>query len=120
VEVNQVLGVQSRFVQLNVAHHDSIRHMQASDAYTVTDKQLMRGFDYRTECEMGIALLIMRPFESHRAFHQALGRVGRYGQPCKRFLLEGLTPVPEAARLALIGHINNLERQQSQAKKTKK
>ena len=47
----------------------------------------MRGCDYGTNEPQGIALLLATPLTSERAFVQALGRVGRYGSRCNRFIL---------------------------------
>ena len=48
---------------------------------------MMRGLDYNTAHYAGIALLIAQPCTSKRAYVQALGRVGRYGTQCKRYVL---------------------------------
>ena len=56
----------------------------------------MRGFDYTTTALCGFALLLAAPLDSKREVEQALGRVGRYGTPCKRFILKGLVPVNAA------------------------
>ena len=57
----------------------------------------MRGVDYRVlqghGDTQGIALFIMTRFDTQRAFIQGLGRVGRYGEEERRFVLEGLMPV---------------------------
>ena len=34
---------------------------------------------------MGIDLLVATKFPSTSAYHQGLGRVGRYGEPCGRY-----------------------------------
>ena len=52
-----------------------------------TEAWMMRGLDYNTEHHAGIGLLIAKPCSSRRAYIQALGRVGRYGTQCKRYLL---------------------------------
>ena len=57
----------------------------------VTDEVLMRGFDYRSNC--GIELLIAAQFIHERAYEQGLGRVGRNGDKCKRYLLLDMEPV---------------------------
>ena len=51
--------------------------MRSGDVYFVTKKELMRGFHYH--CDEGIGLFIMTEVDSKKAFTQALGRVGRYG-----------------------------------------
>ena len=54
-----------------------------------SDQQLlMRGVDYRSEL---IDLLILANFDNERAYRQALGRVGRFGDRCSRWMQEGLT-----------------------------
>ena len=63
----------------------------------------MRGFDYRSSDYMGIALLLCCALESSRAVKQALGRVGRYGDPGARHMLaelDGLVDQVTAERLA--------------------
>ena len=51
----------------------------------------MRAHDYRaTDGSSGIALFIDKPLSCKRTFLQALGRVGRYGQVCRRFVRQGL------------------------------
>ena len=61
----------------------------------ITDEVLMRGFDYRAPTN-GIELLLARDFACERHLVQALGRVGRHYDPCRRFRLTGLTPVNAA------------------------
>ena len=56
----------------------------------VTESSLMRGLDYQTNEPDGIALLLAEPFASPRALKQALGRVGRFDEPCKRYMLESV------------------------------
>ena len=53
----------------------------------------MRGLDYRTNLPEGIALLIAKSCSSQRAYKQALGRVGRYGSKCKRFIMKDTVKV---------------------------
>lgn len=50
----------------------------------VTKPELMRGFDYRSKT-IGITLIILRQFSGMRDAQQALARVGRNGDKCKRF-----------------------------------
>ena len=56
----------------------------------ICDEENMRGVDYQTKDPNGISLLIMAPFSSHRAYEQALGRVGRYGAACRRYVISSL------------------------------
>ena len=44
----------------------------------------MRGFDYRAP-DNGISLVIARSFTTERELHQAMVRVGRHGDKCKRY-----------------------------------
>ena len=50
----------------------------------------MRGVDYRSGDGSGISLLLARDLPNQRAYVQALGRVGRYAETCKRFAQEGI------------------------------
>ena len=61
--------------------------MTARNVMVVTKPRLMRGFDYRSADGNGIALLLCLGFDTNRSYRQALGRVGRFGDPCKRFSL---------------------------------
>ena len=64
-----------------------LRQLKNDDVVLITDPELSRGIDYRAaEGTVGIALLVMSSVQSQRAFIQLLGRVGRYREPCKRFL----------------------------------
>ena len=63
--------------------------MQVGQTIVQTREELMRGYDYSTALASGIALLVAKNLSSERALMQAFGRVGRYGQACRRFVLEG-------------------------------
>ena len=54
----------------------------------VSKEKYMRGVDYRSI--YGIDLMIAKQLSNKRAYEQALGRVGRYGEPCSRYMVEGL------------------------------
>ena len=54
----------------------------------VSKEEYMRGVDYRST--YGIDLMIAKQLSNKRAYEQALGRVGRYGEPCSRYMDEGL------------------------------
>ena len=64
----------------------------------VTNEELMRGVDYRLkETQLlqdedydGIDLLIACPFSNSRAYQQGLARVGRYNEPCTRYILKDI------------------------------
>ena len=45
------------------------------------DDILMRGYDFRATAT-GLVLVVDQSFKSSREVQQALGRVGRYGEPC--------------------------------------
>ena len=47
----------------------------------------MRFWDYRSSDGNGIALLLAAPLPNARLYKLALGRVGRNGDPCKRYQL---------------------------------
>ena len=69
----------------------------------VSQPLLMRGFDYR--CKDGIRLLIASKLDSARAYVQALGRVGRYTDPCERFKLSTVeVGYFEKSSTSLYGH----------------
>ena len=95
------LGKQYGFAPAtNLSEIEDFRHLGPYDCLIVTDSDLMRGIDY-SGAPYGIKLLISRDFPHHRAFEQGLGRVGRYGQPCKRCILPGLSAVNEEQELSL-------------------
>jgi hypothetical protein len=54
----------------------------------------MRGVDYRAPLT-GITLVIALSFNHEREATQALARVGRYKEPCARYLVEGVELVDE-------------------------
>jgi len=56
----------------------------SSYIFIVIKPALMRGFDYCAKTK-GLDLLIAFPYIHERAATQALGRVGRNGDPCRRF-----------------------------------
>ena len=64
-----------------------LRNMTAKDVMVVTDPRLMHGFDYRSADKKGIALILCLGFDTQRGYRQALGRFGRFGDPCRRFTL---------------------------------
>ena len=55
----------------------------------ITDSKLMRSFNYRAPLK-GIILIIARSFPNTRQGIQGHGRVGRYDEPCERYILEGV------------------------------
>lgn len=84
-----------------------LKNLQKKTVLIVTDAELLRGFDYR--CSFGIVLFMGSAVDSSRALHQALCRVGRYGEYCKRFckpdLYYGGKLVDENLRDALLANI---------------
>ena len=71
--------------------HFPLKGLQPGHVYFVSQEIHMRGIDYRSE--NGIELLICNPLSNERAYIQALGRVGRYGEPCGRWILEGVPSI---------------------------
>ena len=67
----------------------------------------MRGVDYRlketemTEEKDGIDLLVAHPFSNTRAYQQGLARVGRYTEPCTRYILKGVEKI-DIAKVKLL------------------
>jgi hypothetical protein len=72
-------------VKTNVESHDAILNLNKNDVIIINKPNLMRGLDYRSVEKEGIALLVAKKFSSKRTYKQALGRVGRFGEPCKRY-----------------------------------
>ena len=60
----------------------------------MTDSDLMRGYDYRV-ANADLTLIILRGFANRREWHQALRRVGRNGDDCKRIQLLGLEVIDQ-------------------------
>ena len=79
----------------------------------------MRGRDYRSNADEGVALLICSDFPSKRLYQQALGRVGRYGEPCKRARLQGFDPVNAHENLEHLGRLTSLMDPKNQKKMKK-
>jgi hypothetical protein len=52
-----------------------------------TEQFAMRGFDYRAE-SVGITLIIAKSFTNEREAIQGLNRVGRFGDQCKRVIIQ--------------------------------
>ena len=77
--------------EVNATDTAKLRQMEAGCVFVVTDSALMRGFDYRAaDHRQGISLLVAKPLSCTRTLLQAYGRVGRYGQACRRFRLRGV------------------------------
>ena len=67
------------------------------DTVTIIDQRHSRGVDFRAATEDGISLLVTSQLPNERALKQLLGRVGRYGQRCSRFLLDTVETVVDQA-----------------------
>ena len=65
---------------------DKLRNMEPNQVFITSDEAHMRAYDYRSKLDSGIALYIDSPLSCKRTLIQALGRVGRYAQRCKRFI----------------------------------
>ena len=79
-------------VLYNHRNIEDLRNLTHQYCMIVTDIELMRGVDYHTpEFESGIDLLIARDFPNTRAYTQGLGRVGRYGEACTRWVWDKFT-----------------------------
>jgi hypothetical protein len=78
----------------------------------------MRGVDYRAPLT-GITLIVALPFRHEREATQALARVGRYKEPCARYLLDGIELIDELQCAAYIAGLLNhsKSRKKVQAKK---
>ncbi len=57
-----------------------------------TDMFAMRGIDYRAP-NVGLSLIVAAPFENPREAIQGFHRVGRFQDPCKRYIVEGIKEV---------------------------
>ena len=96
--------------------------MGANDVFLVKDPNLMRGVDYRSLAGTeGISLLIMSCFQSTRAYIQALGRVGRYHEPARRFIWDRLEePVDKKAEIGKIAELRALKMAKKVIKKAER
>ena len=107
-----------------------LKRLGSHDLLLVKQPKLMRGVDYRvTTGTMGISLLIMSDFANRRAFVQALGRVGRFNEKCKRFVWDQLeSPVNSLTEVAHMAALREMQvtkvvkpvKQQSTAKRSGK
>ena len=66
------------FVYRNHCTKTELHHNRPEHLHIVTDPTRMRGFDYRAP-GVGFGLLLLRSFNSKRAYRQAIGRAGRMG-----------------------------------------
>ena len=101
---------------------ERIRRLKASDIFLISEPELARGLDYRcADGTKGISLLVMGESSSVRAYIQLLGRVGRYHDPCLRFLWDELDDrvcqFQEAVGLAKLRLVKGpVKQQQTQVK----
>ena len=75
---------------------------EAGPVLAITDAALMRGVDFRAPLQ-GITLYVCASLTNKREAQQALGRVGRNGDACRRYLLEGADLVDATAQASYIG-----------------
>ena len=70
----------------NCSKLSELRALKPKTVCAVTEGRLMRGFDYRSNNKQhGIALYMGRKVNCLRDQTQALTRVGRYGERCRRY-----------------------------------
>ena len=88
-------------MKLNLDDPDALRSLSNNTCYFVTEQRLMRAFDYRGKPlnpeesttaadvkRVPCSLLIAKSSPTMRDYVQALGRVGRYNDQCKRYILK--------------------------------
>jgi hypothetical protein len=79
----------------------------------------MRGFDYRSPTK-GITLIIAASFDHQRQATQGFARVGRFGDPCKRFILKDVPLVDKAKEITyqsgLFQYLNKIQTNKIQFK----
>jgi len=66
----------------------------------------MRGIDYRCGVDSSITLILAQSFDSKRDALQGLGRVGRFGDGCKRYLLNNV-PLVDTDKALLYASIQS-------------
>ena len=94
-------------VRTNEVDTEALRALGKNDVLIVNDSQLMRGLDYRSAEPGGIALLLTKRFPSKRTFKQALGRVGRFDEPCKRYHYDSIANlVDPTLHYSSVGELN--------------
>ena len=109
----------------NCRDKDRLRSLSKDDVLLITEPILKIGIDYRaSEGTTGIALLVMSSVSSERAYIQLLGRVGRYYEPCKRFLWSELEdrvcPYEKAMLLIKLKPESKIRRHQKELNKLQK
>ena len=84
---NPSVEIHKRATLTNHGNLARLKQLTSSDVVLITDPLLARGIDYRAAPRTrGIALLVMSACKSERAYVQLLGRVGRYREPCLRYV----------------------------------
>ena len=87
----------------NCKNLERLKQLTSNDVYLITEPELARGVDYRAASGThGISLLVMSASKSDRAYVQLLGRVGRYGEPCQRFVWDQLDDPVDAYEQAIL------------------
>ena len=76
---------------------ERLKVLGKDDVFLITDHELIRGIDYRSAPgTKGISLLVMSSVGNQRAYLQLLGRVGRFKEPCQRFVWNELSEVVDS------------------------
>ena len=70
-----------------------LRNLEKNQVVVQSQPALMRGYDYRTSHPSGLLLLLTYACPEERDLYQIMGRVGRQGEICGRYFLEGVTLV---------------------------
>ena len=89
-EALEAMEAQSLRVTHDKFKREYLHDIGPEDVRVVTQAVGMRGFDYRSKAGCGLCLLIARPLPSLVDFKQAAGRIGRWGDPGRRFILAGV------------------------------
>lgn len=87
-DVNPVL-IHARFDDKVLAELEKRAENGKFRLLVATDGFGMRGIDYRAST-LGLTLVIGEPFANTREAFQGLYRVGRFDDPCKRFIVQGV------------------------------
>lgn len=100
-------------VEVNTEDVDKIRSLTSKSFLIITKHELTRGVDYISKS--GASLLIAAPLPHQRAFQQCLGRVGRGGTPCKRYILRGIAPFNTTNAITLAAQLRSAQKDESSA-----
>ena len=100
--IEEWAALAGRDFHLDLDDTAALRALTGQDVLVVTCQRLMRGFDYRTTSGRGISLFVGCLFNSKRAYFQGCGRVGRYGESCRRVVSTAIEGVPYLNNLAAI------------------